>query len=571
MPDLGHQLTEKELEKLEKKIAKEYKIAVKEMKDKLKDYKEKYSKQWYKTFEQFRNGEISQAEWDSWYKRHLNDDKHLKDMIDVLSQDMHQANVIAHKTATGGMADVYALNGNYATYMIEHGGRIDTGFTLYNHDSAAALLKEKKQLMPGPSSKKAAEIKANKDMQWNYNKIQSAVLQSVLQGESPYDLADRLEGIANMNRNASIRYARTMTTSVQNMGRYDAFERAKGLGVDLVAEWNAILDQRTRHDHRMLHGQRKPIGEPFVVDGFEILYPGQSDGPGASDIPQQLIWNCRCTIIAWVKGFEGKTVKENPDMGGLSFEEWQQEKAPKPKEEKQPAPAPEVKAPKAAPVKEYKTEVPNAEEFDDDYHTDMNFHNQPWDRITEAEENAIRDYTGADYHKMNELMRKGREEFLDKHPSFEGNVIARLEEKCKNAAAGLEKCTIKDDTQLYRGMGSKNTLQTALGIDEKTLEKMLKDGSIKGQTFIERGLCSTGINDEAGWDKQVLLDIHAPKGTRGLYVDPFSKNQGEQELLLAKNTVFGIYDYTVYPDAYGGKGAVKLFVDVIDQLPDWEL
>ena len=334
MPDLGHELTEEELKKLERKIAKEYRTAVAEMKEKLADYAKKYDAAWKKVIAQLETGEITQEEYTSWIKRHLNGDKKLKEMIAELSQDMHQANVIAHKTATGGMADIYALNGNYATYMIEHGGKIDTGFTLYNHDSAAALLKEKKQLMPGPSTKKAAQIAANKDMQWNYNKIQSAVLQSVLQGESPYNLADRLEGIAKMNRNASVRYARTMTTSVQNMGRYDAFERAKGLGVDLMAEWNAILDNRTRHEHRMMHGQRKPVGEPFKVDGFEIMYPGQSNGPGASDIPQQLIWNCRCTIIAWVKGFEGKTVKENPDMGGMSFEEWQQANAPKPKKKK---------------------------------------------------------------------------------------------------------------------------------------------------------------------------------------------------------------------------------------------
>ena len=31
--------------------------------------------------------------------------------------------------------------------------------------------------------------------------------------------------------------------------------------------------------------------------------------------------------MAWVKGFEGDTVKSSPHMNGLSFEEWQKEKA----------------------------------------------------------------------------------------------------------------------------------------------------------------------------------------------------------------------------------------------------
>ena len=102
--------------------------------------------------------------------------------------------------------------------------------------------------------------------------------------------------------------------------------RAEKQGVDLVIEWQATLDDRTRHSHRMMHGQRRKVDEPFVVDGVSILYPGQSSGPGSSDIPQSMIWNCRCTLLSWVKGFEGKTVTRSPDMGDMSFEEWQNER-----------------------------------------------------------------------------------------------------------------------------------------------------------------------------------------------------------------------------------------------------
>ena len=80
----------------------------------------------------------------------------------------------------------------------------------------------------------------------------------------------------------------------------------------------------------MLHGQRREVDEPFEVDGFEILYPGQV--AGESEIPQHLIWNCRCTLAAWVKGFEPDTVTQSPKMGDMSFEEWQQAK-PMTKEE----------------------------------------------------------------------------------------------------------------------------------------------------------------------------------------------------------------------------------------------
>ncbi|MBR5430628.1 MAG: hypothetical protein IK116_08930 [Firmicutes bacterium] len=67
------------------------------------------------------------------------------------------------------------------------------------------------------------------------------------------------------------------------------------------------------------------MDEPFEVDGVEILYPAEAGGR-SSDIPQSMIWNCRCTILAWVKGFEGETVKSSPKLGDLTFEEWQQGK-----------------------------------------------------------------------------------------------------------------------------------------------------------------------------------------------------------------------------------------------------
>ena len=222
------------------------------------------------------------------------------------------------------MPDVYALNANYGTYQIESGGKIDTGFTLYNHDTAKYLLGDQRQLMPKPSPRKAAEIAANKDMQWNKQKIQSAVLQGVLQGESPRQVADRLMQVGQMNYNSAVRYARTMTTSAHNAGRYQSYRRATDLGVDLTIEWEAVLDGRTRHAHRLMHGQQTTVDEPFETpDGYTIYYP--ADCTGDSDAPQEEIWNCRCTLLAWVKGFEGETVKSSPAMGDMTFEEWQEE------------------------------------------------------------------------------------------------------------------------------------------------------------------------------------------------------------------------------------------------------
>lgn len=322
MADLGHQMTNEMLDELEKRIAEEYAKASRDMQKKYIAWAEQFAEQEKKQKALLDAGKITQKEYNDWRYRHEAMGKRWEAMRDVLAADLENARDIALKIAGEKMPDVYALNGNYAFYQIEHDAGIDAGFTLYNHDSAEYLLKDTRQLMPPPSPKKAAEIAANKAMQWDKGKIQSAVLQGILQGESPYQVAERLRCVAEMDYNASVRYARTMTTSAQNAGRYESFRRARDKGVELEIEWVATLDGRTRHAHRLMHGQKTTVDEPFETpDGYSILYPAYQ-GPGSSDIPQSTIWNCRCTLLAYPADYDHETVKSSPKMGDMTFEEW---------------------------------------------------------------------------------------------------------------------------------------------------------------------------------------------------------------------------------------------------------
>ncbi len=291
MADRGHELTDEILNKLEARIADEYAVATRDMQRKFREYMEKFEAEDEKQKALLEAGKITKKEYKDWRYRHVMVGKRWEAMKDVLAQDLEHASDIALKISGEKMADVYALNANFATYQIEHDAKIDTGFTLYNHDTAEYLLKDQRQLMPGPSAKKAKKIAADKAMQWDKQKIQSAVLQGVLQGEGPHKVAERLRQVGQMGYNASVRYARTMTTSAQNAGRYNSFRRARDLGVDLTIEWMATLDGRTRHAHRMMHGRRTTVDEPFYTpDGYTIYYP--ADCSGMSDAPQSEIWNC---------------------------------------------------------------------------------------------------------------------------------------------------------------------------------------------------------------------------------------------------------------------------------------
>ena len=320
--DAGHEATDKLLKEMERKVKREYEQAYRETEKKLNAYWKGIMGEAAKKRELLQAGEISKKEYDDWLIRKAGMGKRWEDMRDNLAQDYYNANKIAKSIVNGYQPEVYALNHNYGTYQIEHDGGIDTFYTIYDKPTVERLVKEDQILMPPPSPRKAAEIARNADMQWNKRLLQSALVQSVLQGERVSEMAKRMsETVTTKNYNATIRYVRTMVTGAQNAGRYEAYRRADKMGIDLTIEWSATLDERTRHDHRLMHGQRTTVDKPFhTPDGFTIYYP--ADCTGISTAPQKEIWNCRCTLLAWVKGFERDTVKSSPKMKEQSFEEW---------------------------------------------------------------------------------------------------------------------------------------------------------------------------------------------------------------------------------------------------------
>lgn len=599
--------TDKILADIEKRTHEAYEQAWKEMYAKQQKRLENFQKACDKNLELWQKGEITEAEFKTWKTRQFLMNKDIEAVVNGLAKDMHNANQIAAKIATEGMADVYALNANYAMYdILKQGGasnvayntyaKIMTGgdipsmgasWTLYNHDTAELLLKEewalsaekgKSSLLPEPSKKKKKELKelakTSPDELWNRQKFQSAVLQGVLQGESPAALAFRLSGVGKMNERQAIRNARTMTTNVQNMGRNRSYLNAKDMGINLVIEWVATLDGATRHSHRQLHGEQKPNNKTAKFSNG-CRWPGDPQGPAAE------VYNCRCTTVSWVKGHESTTVTESEWMkqNGQSFEEWQKgakpgkastpEKTPKPAKAATPKPSapppvpptpppPPPPTPKNGPEAKdpYASAIQNAKEYKDWQHEDDNFSMRIWnDVLTDEERRGIQRYTGASYRRMNEILR-GQEPFDPNAVDRAGFNFGDLINGCTD---GLNHQKLKHDTKLYRGMGSNRTLGRALGFGEDTTADQIHDlvtsGNIKGMRFVEKGFCSTGINADAGWDKDVVMEIIAPKGTKGMYVDPISKNQGEQECLLQRGAIFRIHNAEYLDD-----GTLKLHV-----------
>lgn len=317
--DPAHEATEKLIQRMEKDIAKEYARAYKEVSDKLDAYLERFRKKdqiWRGWVE---DGKKTEEEYEKWRIGQIAVGERWSDMKQTLAEDLHHANEIARSIVNGYVPEAYAINHNYATFEVENASGIDTNYTLYDRQTVERIFRDDPELMPGPApmSKVAKAIAAGKDVAWNRQMIQSAIMQGLLQGESIDKMAKRLTKVTTADYNSAVRYARTMTTNAQNAGRYDGYRRAEDMGIPLSLVWTATLDERTRISHRQLDGQRRDVDKPFEVDGVKILYPADMGGKDYK-VPGSMIWNCRCTIIAQVKGFEYDVHTERTDYSQIN-------------------------------------------------------------------------------------------------------------------------------------------------------------------------------------------------------------------------------------------------------------
>lgn len=326
-------------------IAREYKKANREIGHKADDYFKRYEKKDKTKRDQLKRGIITKAEYIRWRTGQLIIGARWEEMRLNLAEDFHHANLIARQVIMGGMPEIYALNHWYGEYDMESQGLVGISYTLYSRDAAEAVLKGEPFLprakkhgslfddymnsdewnMPELGKKAAARIAAGRDVLWNTQQIQSVMMQGILQGLPIPELAKKLEIVTERNHKAAIRNARTMSTSAQNAGRQAAYERAEKLGVNIKKQWIATLDGRTRHEHRLLDGQTVPVNGMFTVDGMEIEYPGDPHAEA------RLVYNCRCTMVTQLKGFEVNardlSLRNTSKMGNTTYQQWVNAKA----------------------------------------------------------------------------------------------------------------------------------------------------------------------------------------------------------------------------------------------------
>lgn len=293
MADNAHIDTDIKLEQMERHLSAIYSRAGKEIEKTAKKYFEQFAELDKQKKKLLDDGKITEQEYKTWRQNKILYGKRYDNLKEQISKQLATTNETALAYVNGELPQVYVKNYNATGSGIESQVK-GYSFELTDANTVKKLATENKSLLP----EKKLDIPADK--KWNTKKMNSEVLQGILQGDSMDKIAKRMRTVTGMNATSAIRNARTMVTGAENSGRLDGMKKAEEDGIELKKEWIATTDSRTRHWHAELDGVQVGIDEPFENEYGKIMFPGDPSADGAN------VYNCRCTMVSKVVGFRRK-------------------------------------------------------------------------------------------------------------------------------------------------------------------------------------------------------------------------------------------------------------------------
>lgn len=175
-------------------------------------------------------------------------------------------------------------------------GFIGTMYDLHGQGIPLVLPIDQKQAAAAikldPKISKNLYTKLGEDVSFLKKRIANNVSRGIATASEYKVIARNIAADSNVGFNRAMRIARTEGHGVQVQAAVDVQYKAKEKGADIVKQWDAALDGRTRKSHRQVDGEIRELDEPFSNG---MMYPSDPAG-GASEVV-----NCRCALLQRAK------------------------------------------------------------------------------------------------------------------------------------------------------------------------------------------------------------------------------------------------------------------------------
>lgn len=289
------------MESLERRIRKIYSDAETELTQTVNSFFARFKDADERKRKEVEDGTLTEKQYAEWRRSQIMQGEHWTRLRDEMAAKMLHANEIATSYINHELPPSYMRGYNQQGLEAE---RVISGysFELIDEQTVLNLTTSDKTLLPYKSMDK------RKDVRWNTKKVNSAVLNGILAGDSMPQLSRRLMEVTKMNRESAVRNARTAFNGAQNKGRLDGMKRLQDDGVILKKHWYTAMDSHTREAHAELNGVEVDIDKPFRNSIGQIMYPCDQNAAPAN------VYNCRCSIASVIVGFTYKP--ETTDTSG---------------------------------------------------------------------------------------------------------------------------------------------------------------------------------------------------------------------------------------------------------------
>lgn len=206
-------------------------------------------------------------------------------------------------------------------------GFVGTAFSMFNQGVPLLIPIDENQVIRAVATDSQVSRGLYEALSVDVDKLKQAIADEIARGiatdMSYTEMARNIAARMNISLNRARRIVLTEAHRIREAAAQDARVAAREHGANILKQWDATLDGRTRDTHRRLDGQIREVDEPFEIDGKKAMYPGGFGRP-EEDI------NCRCVALTrarWaMTDAELEVLKRRAEFWGLDktqdFEEF---------------------------------------------------------------------------------------------------------------------------------------------------------------------------------------------------------------------------------------------------------